>query len=109
MIFIHPFQLKALERASDDEREREWTSGLKKRAVSTAMNDTRGGGGCYLVKAAALDLTGGSDDDGLKMLVSAFGVRRGGFVLRPHLWRAKCSKPNTSTLHPSSYYVNVKR
>ena len=65
---LRQFQLKALQRmsASNDEKEREWMSGLKKCVVATtAMNDDigesgggggGGGGGCYLVKAASLDL-----------------------------------------------------
>ena len=59
---LRQFQLKALQRmsASNDEKEREWMSGLKKCVVATtAVNDDigeSGGGGCYLVKAASLDL-----------------------------------------------------
>ena len=79
---LHPslpqFQLKALERtrasAADDEKEREWMSKLKKCVVATAaMNDDIGGesgggdGGCYLVKAASLDL---DKNDGSKMQAS---------------------------------------
>ena len=58
--------------ASNDEKEREWISELKKCVVATtAMNDdigeSGGGGGCYLVKAASLDL---DKNDGGKMKAS---------------------------------------
>ena len=88
----HPFQLKALERtrsASDDEQGREWTSKLKKcvvaAAATAAMNDDIGGesggggdGGCYLVKAASLDLDKNGGDKmkaSIKWEVGVRGVR----------------------------------